>query len=36
MTLQTMGEGDVLGWLWFNGKPYHWHRTPGLWVSLGP
>jgi CRP/FNR family cyclic AMP-dependent transcriptional regulator len=25
MTLQTMGEGDVLGWLWFEDKPYHWH-----------
>ena len=24
MTLQTLGEGDVLGWLWFD-QPYHWH-----------
>ena len=24
VTLQTLGEGDVLGWLWFNGT-YHWH-----------
>jgi CRP-like cAMP-binding protein len=37
MTLQTMGEGDVLGWLWFNGKPYHWHsdaRAVGLTRAL--
>ncbi len=25
MTLQTLGEGDVMGWLWHDGKPYHWH-----------
>jgi CRP/FNR family transcriptional regulator, cyclic AMP receptor protein len=24
ITIQTLGEGDVLGWLWF-GKPFHWH-----------
>jgi CRP/FNR family cyclic AMP-dependent transcriptional regulator len=24
VTIQTLGEGDVLGWLWFL-KPYHWH-----------
>jgi CRP/FNR family transcriptional regulator, cyclic AMP receptor protein len=24
VTIQTLGEGDVLGWLWFK-KPYHWH-----------
>jgi CRP/FNR family cyclic AMP-dependent transcriptional regulator len=24
MTLQTLGEGEVLGWLWYE-KPYHWH-----------
>jgi CRP/FNR family cyclic AMP-dependent transcriptional regulator len=24
VAIQTLGEGDVLGWLWFN-KPYHWH-----------
>ncbi len=24
VTIQTLGEGDVLGWLWFQ-KPYHWH-----------
>jgi CRP/FNR family cyclic AMP-dependent transcriptional regulator len=24
VAIQTLGEGDVLGWLWF-GKPYHWH-----------
>ncbi len=24
VTIQTLGEGDVLGWLWFD-KPYHWH-----------
>jgi CRP-like cAMP-binding protein len=32
MILQTMGEGDALGWLWFNGA-YHWHldaRAVGL------
>ena len=32
VTLQTLGEGDVLGWLWFNGG-YHWHlgaRADGL------
>ena len=37
MTLQTMGVGDVLGWLWFNGKPYHWHsdaRAVGLTRAL--
>jgi CRP/FNR family cyclic AMP-dependent transcriptional regulator len=37
MTLQTVGEGDVLGWLWFNGKPYHWHsdaRAVGLTRAL--
>ncbi len=37
MTLQTLGEGDVLGWLWFNGKPYHWHldaRAVGLTRAL--
>ena len=37
MTLQTIGEGDVLGWLWFNGKPYHWHsdaRAVGLTRAL--
>ena len=22
--IQTLGEGEVLGWLWFD-KPYHWH-----------
>ena len=21
---QTVGEGEALGWLWFE-KPYHWH-----------
>ncbi len=25
MTLQTLGAGDVLGWLWFEDQPYHWH-----------
>ena len=25
VTLQTLGEGDVLGWLGFEEKPYHWH-----------
>ncbi len=37
MTLQTMGAGDVLGWLWFNAKPYHWHsdaRAVGLTRAL--
>jgi len=24
VTIQTLGAGDVLGWLWFL-KPYHWH-----------
>lgn len=24
VTIQTLGEDDVLGWLWFE-KPYHWH-----------
>jgi CRP/FNR family cyclic AMP-dependent transcriptional regulator len=24
VTLQMLGEGEVLGWLWFD-KPYHWH-----------
>jgi CRP/FNR family transcriptional regulator, cyclic AMP receptor protein len=24
VTIQTLGDGEVLGWLWF-GKPYHWH-----------
>jgi CRP-like cAMP-binding protein len=24
VTIQTLGEGEVLGWLWFL-KPYHWH-----------
>ena len=24
VTIQTLGEGEVLGWLWFD-KPYHWH-----------
>ncbi len=24
VTLQTLGETDVLGWLWFD-QPYHWH-----------
>ena len=24
ITIQTVGEGEVLGWLWFI-KPYHWH-----------
>ncbi len=24
VTIQTVGEGEVLGWLWFD-KPYHWH-----------
>ncbi len=23
-TIQTLGAGEVLGWLWFL-KPYHWH-----------
>ena len=37
MTLQTLGEGDVVGWLWFNGEPYHWHsdaRAVGLTRAL--
>jgi len=25
VTLQTMGAGDVLGWLGFQEKPFHWH-----------
>jgi len=25
VTLQTMGEGVVLGWLGFQEKPFHWH-----------
>ena len=24
VTIQTLSEGDVLGWLWFL-QPYHWH-----------
>ncbi len=24
VAIQTLSEGDVLGWLWFL-KPYHWH-----------
>ena len=24
VTIQTIGEGEVLGWLWFD-QPYHWH-----------
>ncbi len=24
VTTQTVGEGEALGWLWFE-KPYHWH-----------
>ncbi|OGR08407.1 MAG: hypothetical protein A3K23_06985 [Desulfobacca sp. RBG_16_58_9] len=24
ITIQTLGTGEALGWLWF-GKPYHWH-----------
>jgi len=24
VTIQTIGPGEVLGWLWFV-KPYHWH-----------
>jgi hypothetical protein len=24
VTVQSLGETDVLGWLWF-GQPYHWH-----------
>jgi len=24
LTTATVGEGEVLGWLWFD-KPYHWH-----------
>ena len=24
VTIQTLGEGEVLGWLWFD-HPYHWH-----------
>lgn len=38
MTLQTIGEGDVLGWLWLNREPYHWHadaRAVGLTRALG-
>ena len=37
VTLQTLGEGDVLGWLWFDEKPYHWHldaRANGLTRAL--
>jgi CRP-like cAMP-binding protein len=37
MILQTIGEGEVMGWLWFNGKPYHWHadaRAVGLTRTL--
>ncbi len=41
VTIQTLGPGEVLGWLWFL-KPYHWHldaraaeltRVLGLKVS---
>lgn len=24
VTIQSLGEGEVLGWLWFD-QPYHWH-----------
>ena len=24
VTIQTLGEGEVLGWLWYD-QPYHWH-----------
>jgi CRP/FNR family cyclic AMP-dependent transcriptional regulator len=24
VTILTLGEGEALGWLWFE-KPYHWH-----------
>ncbi|MFZ5449680.1 MAG: cyclic nucleotide-binding domain-containing protein [Thermodesulfobacteriota bacterium] len=24
VTIQSLGEGEVLGWLWFD-RPYHWH-----------
>jgi CRP/FNR family cyclic AMP-dependent transcriptional regulator len=24
VTIQTLGDGEVLGWLWFD-QPYHWH-----------
>jgi CRP/FNR family transcriptional regulator, cyclic AMP receptor protein len=24
VTIQTLGDGEALGWLWFE-EPYHWH-----------
>jgi CRP/FNR family transcriptional regulator, cyclic AMP receptor protein len=24
VTIQSLGEGEALGWLWFD-QPYHWH-----------
>jgi CRP/FNR family cyclic AMP-dependent transcriptional regulator len=24
VTIQTLGDGEVLGWLWYD-QPYHWH-----------
>jgi CRP/FNR family cyclic AMP-dependent transcriptional regulator len=37
VTLQTLGAGEALGWLWFDEKPYHWHldaRAVGLTRAL--
>jgi CRP-like cAMP-binding protein len=37
MTLQALGPGDVMGWLWFDSKLYHWHmdaRAVGLTRAL--
>jgi len=33
LTVQTLGEGDTLGWLWFQEQPYHWHLDARV-VSL--
>ncbi len=38
MTLQTIGEGDTLGWLWVNHEPSRWPadaRAVGLTRALG-
>ena len=34
VTIQTLGEGEVLGWLWFE-SPTTGTSTPGPWISPG-
>jgi CRP/FNR family cyclic AMP-dependent transcriptional regulator len=34
MTMQTLREGDTMGWLWVDREPYQWHADArAVWLT---